>query len=133
MQALTGLQKWLTVSREEAEFAVEAFKCFLPRRKNYDLGEAWTFVVPDVSLRAGKLNVKLSPDRRGILTHPSTNCLISNFQDLVFLIGMPIPMSMLITWPYSVSCRCSTPCLFCTLGFLHREGWLVSELRTMNS
>ena len=49
MQALTGLRRWQKALREEAGFAVEAFSCFLPKRKNIDLGEAWTFVTPNMS------------------------------------------------------------------------------------
>ena len=49
MKALIGLRNWENVAREEATFAVEKFSCFLPRRNTIDLGDVWTFVVPNSS------------------------------------------------------------------------------------
>ena len=49
MQALTGLRRWQSAVKEEAGFAVEKLSCFLPKRKDINLGEPWIFVAPNMS------------------------------------------------------------------------------------
>lgn len=49
MKALTGLRMWQTAMKKQAAFAVEAFNCFLPKRKNMVVGEEWTFVARNMS------------------------------------------------------------------------------------
>ena len=87
MQALTGLRRWQSVVKEETGFAVEKFSCFLPKRKDINLGEPWIFVAPNMS----RFGPGLSSNR---YFPPSVN---TNHLSLQYLLQMFHPRPFLYT------------------------------------